>query len=97
MKKPVTGSNNLPEGVRTRLEYVAAATGEIDAADIAAFAAVWPSLAPDKVSAVVSLLDRIDGLCSGSMLDPDETLLTDESAMNAVRALAEIVKQSGKT
>lgn len=89
---PRTRTGNLPDGARSRLEYIATATGEISEGDIAAFDAAYPGMMPEKVSAAVALLNRIDALCADSMLDPDETMQSDQEAMDAVRALAEIVK-----
>lgn len=89
---PNNKTGNLPDTVRTRLEYIAAATGEISAGDIEAFDAAYPRLMPEKVSATVALLNRIGALCAGSMLDPDEAMQSDPAVMDAVRALAEIVK-----
>ena len=85
-------SKDLPPGVDQELKYIADATGRITYDDIRSLGKAWPDMAQEKKNAVAALLAHIDDLCSGSMLDPDETMRSDDACADAVTALCEIVK-----
>lgn len=85
-KKPDT--KNMPEDVAARLARIADATDELSYADIEAFDASWKNMMPEKASALVHLLN-----CLGTI--DAANLLESETAMDAVRAVAEIVRPIG--
>lgn len=85
-------SENLPVGTNEFLQYFAQATAKISNEDITALDRIWPDMPEKTKTLITSLAMELSTACADSMLDPDETLQSDETVAGTVESLAKTVK-----